>query len=333
MAKIEYKVCVVTVTYGDRWKFLEQVLKRALESEIVTNIVVVDNASVYSVEKHIKDLGSDRIIVLTQPENLGSAGGYKKGLEYASSIECDFVFLLDDDNLPDRSCLENLLAKRKAVEKIEDNDALYCMREDRKQHAKIAKGEDPYRFYLTTDNFLGFNFLKIPYNQYKKLKDKILARSSKTLKEAAKIPYVPYGGLLLPKSLLQRIGFPDDRFFLYVDDTEYTYRITSKGYSIWLIPSSKIIDIDKSVGIDYRAAWYRSRLLDLYSFRTYYHVRNMIYFNNRFAFKNKIVYSINKQLYLGALAISSILTGKGDEFRSIKGAVEDGSSGKLGKKD
>ncbi|WP_207421986.1 glycosyltransferase [Desertivirga brevis] len=334
MAKIEYKVCVVTVTYGDRWKFLKQVLKRVLEFKVVSDIIVVDNASLYPVAEQIKELGSDRIVTITQKENLGSAGGYKTGLEYASSLDCDFVFLLDDDNLPGDTCLENLLEKRQSNENIDKNDAVYCLREDRQNHVAIAKGEDPYRFYLTSDNFLGFNVFRIPYNQYKKFCDrkKKKLKGSEMPQEAVKIPYVPYGGLLLPKSLLLKIGLPDERYHLYVDDTEYTYRITRKSSSIWLIPSCKITDIDRSVGIGYKGAWYRSPLLDLYSFRTYYHVRNMIYFNKRFALKNKIVYSINKQLYLSALAFSSILTGKRDEYKSILVAVRDGSTGQLGKK-
>ena len=37
MPSFEYKICVLTVTYGDRWQFLEQVLTRVMSFKPFSN--------------------------------------------------------------------------------------------------------------------------------------------------------------------------------------------------------------------------------------------------------------------------------------------------------
>ena len=110
MANIKYKVCVLTVTYGNRWRFLQQVLQRVLSFAEVVQVIVVDNASEYSVLKEASALDNNRINVLINAENKGSAGGYHQALKYASEqVSADFFWLLDDDNLPDENALKILL--------------------------------------------------------------------------------------------------------------------------------------------------------------------------------------------------------------------------------
>ena len=322
---VKYKVCVVTVTYGDRRRFLEQVIKRALSFGQVVKIVVVNNASAYEIPG-----SNDKVVVLNNTENKGSAGGYKQGISYANdNVACDFIWLLDDDNLPELACLDNLLLEWDTINGADNKKALFCFRDDRAAHVKIAQGEDTGRYYLVENNFLGFHFGRIFYNQYHKIADRFKKNGS--YKEHVGMPYVPYGGLLLHKKLVAEIGFPDERFFLYVDDSEYSYRITQNGGTIWLIPSSKIMDIDKSQGINYKKRMFHSQLLDQWNFRTYYHVRNRIYFYSSVAIKNNFVFKINKVLYLAFLQIISVLSSKKSAYHKLVIAVNDGLKGNLGK--
>ena len=145
------------------------------------------------------------------------------------------------------------------------------------------------------------------------------------------MPYVPYGGLLMHKSLVADIGYPNERFFLYVDDSEYSYRITQNGGTIWLIPSCKVIDIDKSQGINYQKKLFHSQLLDEWTFRTYYHVRNRMYFYSRVAIKNKFMFAVNKVLYLAYLQTISVISAKQSAYKKLLAAVNDGLKGNLGK--
>lgn len=330
MAKIKYNVCVVTVTYGNRWAFLKQVIKQTLSFAQVVQIIVVNNASGYNLGQNLQEFNSDKIIVLNNVENLGSAGGYKQGINYASKNSmADFIWLLDDDNLPEANALTNLLTAWDEIEGENNKKALFCLREDRTNHIKIAQGENPFRYYLVPDNFMGFNIFNIFKNQYYKLRDKF--GSQKPFKKYVQMPYVPYGGLLLHQSIIAEIGLPNEQFYLYVDDSEYTYRITQNNGAIWLVPTCKIIDVDQSQGLNYQKKLFHSRLLDQWNFRTYYAVRNRMYFYSRVAVKNKLVFGINKMLYLMYLKIAGLLSSKSKQYKQLTAVVNDGLEGRLGK--
>ncbi|WP_419788684.1 family 2 glycosyl transferase [Mucilaginibacter sp. SP1R1] len=241
------------------------------------------------------------------------------------------IWLLDDDNLPDENALTCLLDKWSKVAGIDNKKALYCLREDRLPHVKVARGENPDRYYLVPDNFMGFSVFNILKNQLYKLGDKF--KKTAAYKDKAMMPYVPYGGLLMHRTLIAAIGYPDERFYLYADDSEYTYRITQWGATIWLIPSCKVTDIDRSQGLTYQAKPFHSHLLDQWSFRTYYAVRNRMYFYSKVAIRSASVFKLNKRLYLAYLWLISICSSKQNEYHKLVSAVNDGLNNRLGKAD
>ncbi|MEH6305047.1 glycosyltransferase [Olivibacter sp. CPCC 100613] len=332
MTKIAYNVCVLTVTYGNRWAFLKQILDRVLSFENVVDIIVVDNGTEYDLQAALSQLNNPLVTLLQQPENLGSAGGYKVGLShFVADSKADFIWLLDDDNLPEVDALIHLLNAWPTIPLREDKKALFSLRTDRKNHILIAKGANPDQYYLVPDNFMGFHLFRILSNRYRKLMDQ--HRYKALPLRANKLPYVPYGGLFLHRHLVQAIGYPDERFFVYVDDSDYTHRITEIGGEIWLIPDSRINDIDISQGIRYKHRFWRSSILDLWNFRTFYQVRNRLYFYSRHALKNRFIFALNKWLYMTGHHLISVITGKGKAYKEFRKAVADGLSGRLGKKE
>jgi GT2 family glycosyltransferase len=69
---------------------------------------VVDNASTDGSGELLA--ARDGTEVLTLPENLGSSGGFARGIERAFELGHDWIWLLDDDTFADERCLEALLA-------------------------------------------------------------------------------------------------------------------------------------------------------------------------------------------------------------------------------
>lgn len=330
MANIKYKVCVLTLTYANRWQFLEQVLNRVLAFEHVIQLVVVNNASLYNVSERAAGLNDARITVLNNEENLGSAGGYKQAIDYAlKNTDSDFIWLLDDDNVPEPNVLPNLLGMWDEIPGDNNKKALFCLRDDRPTHVKIAKGEDPARYYLVKNSFMGFSLFNILRNRYYKMSDK--GKEQRSYKKYVQMPYVPYGGLLFHRSMVEVIGLPNADFFLYVDDSEYTYRITQNKGAIWLVPSCRVVDVDKSQGIGYQKKLFHSKLLDQWSFRTYYTVRNWVYFYSGAVIQNNVLFKINKTLYLAQLRIVSLLSSKTEQYKKLRSAANDGLNGRLGK--
>ena len=103
------KIFAITVTYGDRFYLLRNVLDRLL-NENVYKIIVVDNGSNprsrSSLLDYQKSLNDNKLHILLLDKNYGSSVGFKKGIQFALQFDdCDFIWLLDDDNLPENGSL------------------------------------------------------------------------------------------------------------------------------------------------------------------------------------------------------------------------------------
>jgi len=99
------KFNIITVTYGERFKFLKQVLDSLIDSNSINKIIVIDNGSnekekidLY-IQKINKDKNKDLIKLVRHEKNLGSAGGFSSGISEARKYPCDYVMMLDDDNV------------------------------------------------------------------------------------------------------------------------------------------------------------------------------------------------------------------------------------------
>ncbi len=328
------RICVVIVTYGNRFHLLRQVVDSLVEPQ-VTKIIIVDNNSVEESSrglKRLEDLSKNKLRVICLPENTGSAGGYKRGLQEAyNCTDCDFIWLLDDDNKPEEDALNILIdAWDRVKEKHKKRRiALLSLREDRKQYVMVAQGEPVEKWFGRKNSFLGFHILALPV----KILTKTGIRRRKNTKEymdKTVVPYAPYGGLFLNKELLQEIGYPKEQFFLYGDDHEFTHRVSQKGGRIFLVPNSKIRDIDTSWHLKENRGQVGTFLTGE-SYRVYYTIRNRVFFEKNSLTSNKFAYNINKFVYLKLLWCLSRSKGKKEMYSLISRAVNDGLEGQLGR--
>lgn len=309
---------------------MREVLERVLGYEQVSAVVVVDNASDYDVADAAGTFNDARIRIITEIENKGSAGGYSDGIAFGRDrTDADLIWLLDDDNLPAADAVKQLLSAWEKIEGDASNKALFCFRADRLTHSRIAKGQDPSAYYLIPDNFMGFHVLRILKNRFRKARSREI--DNRPMLPFAQMPYVPYGGFIMHRQMVKKIGLPNPAFFVYADDSEYTYRVTQSGGKIWLVSAAKVTDIDPSQGNNYRAGFLCSPLLELWNFRTYYNVRNRIYFYSRVSVKTRWLYKLNRFLFMSHLCLIAVLTGKTKEYKGFKIAVNHGSRGLLGK--
>jgi glycosyltransferase involved in cell wall biosynthesis len=297
------------------------------------NVVVVNNGSDYSVTGALEQINDDRIILVNHATNEGSAGGYYSGIATAyEQTDNDFIWLLDDDNLPEERAADELFNAWNILGAQPQTTALYSQRLDRALDQEFIRGKDPFKFFLIPNGILGVSYLA---GLEQKLK-KIFARKqiSPTSRGLIKVPYVPYGGFFAHREMIGLIGYPDKRFYLYVDDEEYTYRVTRHQGTIWMVADAKIKDIDITDGrATYQPKKGNSPILDLWSFRMYYRVRNSVYFHNNISTTNSLTFALNRLLFTGKLWWLSIKSGKEREFSKFREAVNDGLAGRLGKAD
>ena len=283
-------VYAVTVTYGDRSGFVERLAKRLMVVNVY-KLIVVDNGSAPESKVRLKDLVNiypSKVEVISLDENSGSAGGFKEGLMAAGvRPDCDYIWLLDDDNLPDLNALEQLLL---TYQKLNENCCLVSLRNNRILYRKIFNDSDVKRKFNKPNSFIHFNFLHWLGRRF------LYSRKKLSL---IPIPYAPYGGMFFHKRLLQTIGYPLDQMYLYRDDHEYSHRIVKAGLKIYLNRDSVIEDMEVSWHGRKKYRFFRRfmTLVDGDEMKTYFVIRNSIFFECKYFVTNKLEYAINRFLY------------------------------------
>lgn len=332
------RVFAVIVTYGKRFHFVSRAIEAALENG-VENVILVDNGTGANSRARIRALAGasgGKVLVVSLPENLGSAGGYKAGLERAlDCVDCEYIWLLDDDNAPTEGALAALLANNKALNEhhAPDDLALLSLRGDREYLKMLARGVPVRRVFPSPSCFMGIHLVNLPYKLVKHLRSKRPETPRGSRDTPIKIPYGPYGGLFFHKSIVTKVGYPDERFFVYHDDTEYTHRLTRSGRALYLIPSSVIEELDHSWYLEATGTSIFARLLSADSdFRVYYSTRNKVYFDKYLNRSSSMSYIINKFFFLALLKYFSIKQKKQDRFALLIRAIRDGENGLLGKR-
>ncbi|WP_019037498.1 glycosyltransferase [Psychroflexus tropicus] len=291
----------VIVSYGDRSNYFTKVLLALNESDKIDKIIFVNNAISKESRISLESLKIEKLKILNQGKNTGSAKGYKDGILKALNINSDFIWLLDDDNLPENQALDVLYQNWQLLSKQYKKDiALLSYRPDRNIFKKAIELNKPNLMLGPNNSFLGINF-------FHKLKG-LVTKSKKnklTKTDVGKVDVAPYGGLFFRSSLIETIGLPDEDFFLYGDDYDFSYRITQKGDGIFLILKSVVNDLEKSFHLKGKKVNIISnRFINTNSkIKIFYSVRNGINFELKFI-TNKLVYYSNALCHiLGTLLV------------------------------
>lgn len=241
-----FSVSCVILTYADRHILLGEVLRRLGEIEPrIESVVIVFNGVPYNPQLFIDELNLPLTIHIESLDaNIGSAGGYAKGLDAAvAHTQSEYLWLLDDDNRPDSDALTKLeLAWR--LLGGDPATLLLSLRKDRWEYlSAIHKGEHDgfidnafYNFHLVQT----IHRKLVGWHPFQGSNDKHPAYP------LVRVGYAPYGGLVLHRNWVKRVAPPREDYFVYGDDHEYTDRITRSGGYIYLCASSVVIDIERS---------------------------------------------------------------------------------------
>src|SRR5215210_913570 len=110
-------VCALVLTMNRKRLLLECLEGLRGMTVPVARTVIVDNASSDGTQEVLRERGllDDPATAYVRLErNLGSAGGYAKGVEVARDQPTDWIWIMDDDAEPRPDALERLLAAPEA---------------------------------------------------------------------------------------------------------------------------------------------------------------------------------------------------------------------------
>lgn len=322
---------LVLVTYGARLHLVDQSVRQALLHPSVKSVIIVDNNSSSPVDKLIIDsLDRDRVKVLTQKTNTGSAGGYHVGLKYARDLDnIDYIILLDDDLLIEQETISTLL---QYISNTPNCDAVIVPRDDRPdQSASLEAGCAPA---IRSDSFHDFHILNWRRSLHRRQPNQSLSRIPS---EAVPVEYAPYAGMVLAKALVRRAELPDQDFYVYCDDYDYLIKLKIAGACPLLLNVAPLKSIDQS--------WNQktSRAPAVFNtaspaFRVYYSLRNRVAYERRYIVSNYWIYTINMIAFLIAGNLLSFFD-SGMQYSALRRlrllatAIRDGWHGNLGRND
>ncbi len=320
------KLSVVIVTYGQRWKYLKQVLDSLTQEEVVTTIIIIDNASVDQIQERCNTSGYAKVNVYRNDRNIGSAGGFSLGIKKAYELNAGLILLLDDDNLPRKGTLQHLLATYERLLTVYHDRclAVICFRQCHHGRFRVLKR----KLFKPDDHFLHFNIFNA-FQRYlgfvKKEKDLSSGPEYAEFSQG-----VAYSGLLLPRKTIEVIGYPNELFILYYDDLEYTRRILNKGGAIWLDTDAILDDIESNYSMSAIKLPLLGFIVADSDIKVYYLIRNNVYADYHIKSSNSLYYHINEHIFLIAMFVLCFFLLRFSRWRTIMHAYRDGKRGLLG---
>jgi rhamnopyranosyl-N-acetylglucosaminyl-diphospho-decaprenol beta-1,3/1,4-galactofuranosyltransferase len=201
------KVLAVVVTFN-RQKLLARCIENIQnQSRPPDEILVINNSSTDSTEEF---LTKEKINFITQP-NLGSAGGWHRGLSYAQINNFDTCWLMDDDGYPDKFSLEKLCK--------EFSTTTSCL------SSIVVEEEQTDRFVFPMPKLNNKNLPVLTSFQRK-----FTSIHSKSLSNQAQYPFVHlFNGALISILATKKIGNVETDFFMMGDEVDYFFKLRSVG--------------------------------------------------------------------------------------------------------
>ena len=193
-------VCVI-VTFNRLTLLQECIHAIQQQTSKVDQIIVVNNGSTDGTARWLSQ--QPDLKVVTQ-QNVGGAGGFHRGLKVASELNPDWIWLMDDDTIPDTDCLERLVAAS----------------------VRISDGQGPV---LLCSDVYWIDGTPTKMNRG-------TPRKGATAPADGLIPMraCSFVSVLIHGNAVAKYGLPIRDFFIWADDFEYTARLLrfEKGYKV-----------------------------------------------------------------------------------------------------
>lgn len=324
---------IVTVTYGNRHRFVAALVEGARRCG-AGGVVVVENGcdaeSLAALERMTID-SRGYVTLLELRENRGSAGGFREGIRYAhEQAKYPYIWLLDDDNVPRPEALDELLRAYAQLGASHRGAAisLLSVRETKRWVWRVANGESPETVFLRRNSFCGLHVADMVAGVIRRVR-----RSAPSMRsEPVALRFAPYGGLWMPAEVVRTIGYPDEHMYLYADDLEYSNRIPARSAKLFLVPASRVDDIELSWYAEPSLTHGFSRILLAESdARVYYNTRNKIYFERHVRDNNRLFQAVNEAVFWMLLYLFAFLYDVPQRRELIRRAVLEGKQARLGK--
>ena len=286
MVKEKAKIAIIILNWNQidlTLACLKSVFQSRIDGQIEIEAIVVDNGSTDNSRKRLKEIQEKRSLsrqgrgeieilrskfpnfkVIFNKENLGFAGGNNVGLRYALKKGADFIFILNNDTEIKNDCVLNLWQTFLDEEKIGIVSPKIYYAPGFEFHKKRYQKKDLGRVIwyaggkIDWDNVLGrhLGVDEVDQGQYEKRKENEFATGC---------------AFMAKRAVFEDVGLFDERFCLYLEDLDFSYRVAKAGFKLVFNPQA--IVWHKNAGSSSAGS----------ALQTYYFTRNRLLFAQKHA--------------------------------------------------
>lgn len=234
-------VCAVIVTFERPLLLMECLDAIARQTRAPDRVLVIDNASRDETARIVRDR-YPWVELVVLPENVGGAGGFHEGVRLGHDGGADWVWLMDDDTIPEAGALAALMRRTTHVDPLGRPPSLLSSRvvwTDGRLHPMNRPGFERTRLELVVDG---------------------------AVHRMMPLRATTFVSLLVARRAIDEHGLPLAGYFIWSDDIEYTARILRSGAG-YVIPESVVV---------HKTARAHTAVTSVGA-RFYFHVRNTIY--------------------------------------------------------
>lgn len=209
-------ITTVVITYNRLGLLKECIAAIRAQTRPSDEILVINNSSTDGTCEWLATWQDLRVV--TQP-NRGGAWGFHEGLRQAYHLNSDWIWLMDDDSIPEPDALQKLVDAITITQSADDEFGFFGSR------------------VLFTDRTPHLMNKQVLLQDFAGKKDKAFYAQH----QIVPVEFNSFVSLLVSRKAVQLAGLPIKEFFIWGDDYEYTRRIRRHGLSGALITNSIVI--------------------------------------------------------------------------------------------
>ena len=214
---------VVLVTYNRKNELIKAISKYENQIKKPKYILIVNNSSSDGTLEILEEWknnnnGIDKYVINLE-YNIGGSGGFHIGLKKALNLECDWIWVADDDAYPDNEAFINA---DKFLKRNINNENI----------AAICAA-------VINNNKIDISHRRMLIEGKIKIKEEEISEIEYN-KEYFQLNLFSYVGSIISKKHLLEVGLTEKDYFIYCDDSEHSYRLSKSG-KILCVPCIKVV--------------------------------------------------------------------------------------------
>jgi len=182
-------------------------------------VVLVDNGSEDGSIKKIRPLHPE-VTIIENNKNLGYAGGNNVGIRYAISEMAEYILLLNNDIVVEKSLVSEFVKISKQYPDV-----------------GILGG---FNYYFEKRNTIQFSGGIIDWKRGNVIDTTRHKIDKDQFEQVREVDTVAGSCLFIPKQIIKQIGLLDFRYFLNFEETDLCCRVKKAGYRVYSCLTAKV---------------------------------------------------------------------------------------------